>query len=357
MARWRNSRASSWGDSVDERAARGLIRYAVAMTALAVVILWAAWLARKALLLIYISTLLAIGFSSVVAFIERVRLMRSGPKLPHWAAILVLYILMFGAIAFIGMLIVPPLVAQAQELWREAPILFERAQQFLIARGWLHEHLTMAEAVKRAPGGGGDAVGTVLTAIGGIVGGVFGVITILILTLYMLIDSEALGALVLRAFPADRREQAAAAIREVTLKVSAWLNGQLLLGSIIATSAGIGLWLLDVPYFYVLALICGVGELIPVVGPVLSAIPALAVALSVSPQKALFVALFLIAQQQLENHILVPKIMSSQVGVSAVTVLVALLIGAELSGILGALLAVPTAAILQVIVQEIRSQA
>lgn len=341
---------------MDQRAARGLIRYAVMMTALAVVILWAAWLARKALLLVYISTLLAIGFSSVVAFIERVRLKRSGPKVPHWAAILILYVLIFGAMAFIGMLIVPPLVAQAQELWREAPILFERVQQFLIDRGWLHEHLTMAEAVKRAPGTSSDTVGTVLTAIGGIFGGLFGIVTILILTLYMLIDSEALGAIVLRAFPVERREQAASAIREVTLKVSAWLTGQLLLGSIIGTTAGIGLWLLGVPYFYVLALICGVGELIPVVGPVLSAIPALLVALSVSPQKALIVAVFLVAQQQLENHVLVPKIMSSQVGVSAVTVLVALLVGGELLGILGALLAVPTVAILQVVVQEIRSE-
>jgi predicted PurR-regulated permease PerM len=342
---------------VDERAARALIRYAVTMMALAVVILWAAWVARKALLLIYISTLLAIGFSSVVAFIERMRLRRSGPRLPHWAAILVLYVLIFGAIAFIGMLIVPPLVAQAQGLWREAPVLFERVQQFLIEHGVLHEHLTIVEAVKRAPGSSGDTVGTVLTAIGGIFGGLFGIVTILILTLYMLIESRSLGALVLRAFPVERRDQAAAAIGEVTLKVSAWLNGQLLLGTIIGTTAGVGLWLLGVPYFYVLALTCGVGELIPVVGPVLSAVPAIAVALSVSPQKALVVALFLIAQQQFENHVLVPKIMSSQVGVSAVTVLVALLIGGELLGILGALLAVPTAAILQVIVQELRGQA
>jgi predicted PurR-regulated permease PerM len=341
---------------VDERAARALIRYAVTMMALAVVILWAAWVARKALLLIYISTLLAIGFSSVVAFIERMRLRRSGPALPHWAAILVLYVLIFGAIAFIGMLIVPPLVLQAQGLWREAPVLFERVQQFLIEHGVLHEHLTIVEAVKRAPGSSGDTVGTVLNAIGGIFGGLFGIVTILILTLYMLIESRSLGALVLRAFPVERRDQAAAAIGEVTLKVSAWLNGQLLLGTIIGTTAGVGLWLLGVPYFYVLALTCGVGELIPVVGPVLSAVPAIAVALSVSPQKALVVALFLIAQQQFENHVLVPKIMSSQVGVSAVTVLVALLIGGELLGILGALLAVPTAAILQVIVQELRGQ-
>jgi predicted PurR-regulated permease PerM len=103
----------------------------------------------------------------------------------------------------------------------------------------------------------------------------------------------------------------------------------------------------------VLALIAGVGEMIPIVGPILSAVPAVAVALSVSPTLALGVIVFFFAQQQLENHILVPKIMQRQVGISAVTVIIALLIGGSLLGIVGAILAVPTAAILQVLFQEV----
>jgi predicted PurR-regulated permease PerM len=136
------------------------------------------------------------------------------------------------------------------------------------------------------------------------------------------------------------------------MKVSAWLNGQLLLAGTIGTTSALGLWVLGVPYFYVLALISAVGEMIPMIGPVLAAIPAIGVALTISYQKALFVAIFFLLQQQFENHILVPRVMSRQVGVSAVTVIVALLIGAELLGILGALLAVPTAAILMVVFQQ-----
>jgi predicted PurR-regulated permease PerM len=139
----------------------------------------------------------------------------------------------------------------------------------------------------------------------------------------------------------------------VTTKVSAWLGGQLFLGLIIGASSAIGLWALGVPFFYVLALISAIGELIPVVGPILSAIPALAVAATVSPQMVLFVLIFFVVQQQLENHILVPRIMSRQVGVSPVTVIIALLIGGSLAGIVGALLAVPTAAILQVVASEV----
>jgi predicted PurR-regulated permease PerM len=137
------------------------------------------------------------------------------------------------------------------------------------------------------------------------------------------------------------------------VKVSAWLGGQLLLGAVIGTTSAIGLWALGVPFFYVLALVTGIGEMIPVVGPILSAIPALAIAATISLQKTMFVLIFLVAQQQLESHILVPRIMSRQVGVSPVTVLVALLIGGSLLGIVGAILAVPTAAILQVVANQI----
>jgi predicted PurR-regulated permease PerM len=157
----------------------------------------------------------------------------------------------------------------------------------------------------------------------------------------------------LQLFPARDRARVAAVSRDITLKVSAWLGGQLLLGAMIGISSAIGLGLLGIPFFYVLALISGVGELIPVVGPFLSAIPAIAVAATVSINKVVLVIIFFVLQQQLENHILVPKVMQRQVGVSPVTVIVALLIGGKLLGIVGAILAVPTAAILQVVFWEV----
>ena len=160
----------------------------------------------------------------------------------------------------------------------------------------------------------------------------------------------------LRLFPRARRDRAASASRDITVKISAWLGGQLLLAAIIGTTSAIGLWLLGIPFFYVLALISAIGEMIPVVGPILSALPAIAVAASVSWNKALFVIIFFVVQQQFENHVLVPKIMSRQVGVSAVTVIVSLLIGGKLLGILGAILAVPTAAILMVVFTEVMSR-
>jgi predicted PurR-regulated permease PerM len=320
-------------------------------------ILWSAYIVRDALLIIYVSSVLAIGFSPIVRVIERQKLLPIGTRrFPRWLAILVLYLAILGTVGLALFLIFPPLVDQAQALWHNAPRMFEQGQQFLITKGWLREHLTIREAVERAPGSGGDAVTKVAGAVANVAGGIFGVVTILILTFYILVDSANLRESALRMLPKDRRARTAARSREVTVKVSAWLGGQLLLAAVIGTTSAIGLWALGVPFFYVLALISAIGEMIPVIGPILSAIPALAVAASVSPQKALLVLIFFVLQQQLENHVLVPKIMSRQVGVSAVTVIIALLIGGSLAGIVGAILAVPTAAILQVIAAELQEE-
>jgi predicted PurR-regulated permease PerM len=106
-----------------------------------------------------------------------------------------------------------------------------------------------------------------------------------------------------------------------------------------------------VPYFYVLGLVAAIGEMIPVVGPIMAAVPAILLGWTVSPQIALAVAGYCWAQQFIENNLLVPRIMERQVGVSPVTVLLALLIGSSLLGLVGAILAVPSAAIVQVLLE------
>jgi len=326
------------------------------MTALVAALLWAAYIVWHALVIIYISVLLAMGFSPIVRVIERPRFLPITNRLPRWLAILILYVAILGTLALVLFLTLPPLVRQAQALWDKAPELFERGQQFLISKGWLKEHLTMREAVEAAPGTGGDAVGKVAGAAANVGGGLFGLLTALILTFYMLVDSKTLREQVMLFFPRRHRPRASAASREVVLKISAWLGGQLLLAGAIGATSAIGLWALGIPFFYVLALLSAVGEMIPVIGPILAAIPAIAVASTVSLDKVLFVVIFFVLQQQVENHVLVPKIMSRQVGVSPVTVIVSLLIGGSLLGIVGAILAVPTAAILQVVAAELMTE-
>ncbi|MBI2827978.1 MAG: AI-2E family transporter [Acidobacteria bacterium] len=332
---------------------RALIRYALVGLVLTVAIAWTMYLVRGVLLLIYMSALVAIGLAPLVAAIERRRL-PGARRLPRWVAILIIYLCLLAFLVGVGVLVIPPLVAQARELWSALPDMVHRAQQWLIDRGLLGRELSFLEAVERAPvGSSSDAVGTLVAAVWGFIGGVFGLMTILILAFYLMVDAENFVRAFLRLFPHPERPRVEDACRRVSTKVSAWLGGQLLLAGIIGGTAALGLFLMGVPYFYVLALIAGIGEMIPIVGPLLAAVPAIAVAFTVSPALALGVAVFFFVQQQLENHVLVPKVMERQVGVSAAAVIVALLFGGTLLGIVGAILAIPTVAILQVIVEEL----
>ena len=337
----------------DRAAQKSLILYAIWVTALVAVGLWMAYLLREVLLVLYASLLLAIGFSPIVRLIERQHLLPVGTtRFPRWLAILVLYVVIISAATAVISMILPPLTEQAREFWSHKDQLFERVQTFLVDRGVMRDPITLEEAVAQTPVSG-DTVGTLFGAVRGVIGGIFGLVTILIVTFYLLVDSWSIHQTFLRFFPARHRSRVDAATRDITMKVSAWLAGQLFLGIIIGSTSALGLWLLGVPFFYVLALISAIGELIPIVGPILAAIPAVLVAGTVSYQKALAVIVFFVIQQQIENHVLVPKVMERQVGVSAVIVIVSVLVGGKLLGIAGVLLAVPSAAILQVLVMEL----
>lgn len=330
---------------------RRLIRYGLIAFAITIVALWALYLIRSQLLLIYVCILFATGLSPLVRWIERRR--ASGRRrLPRPAAILIIYATVIGIIVGIGFAVVPPLIEQSQALWKDLPNRIDQIQARLVSWGLIAPTASYQDLLKQAPGGN-DAVNIVLGTVWGFVGGLLGLVTILLLTFYLLVESQSIFNFFVRLFPRHRRQQVSDVSALVTNKVSAWLGGQLLLGFIIGATTAIGLGLMGVPYFFVLALIAGVGEMIPMVGPLLSAIPAIAVAFTVSPGLALGVAIFFLVQQQLENAVLVPKLMGETVGLSAVTVILSLLIGGELLGFVGALLAVPTAAIIQVLFEEL----
>lgn len=333
---------------------RRLIVFAIVTAIAALLVVWILYIVRSMLITIYISALLAMGISPLVRMIERQRVIPIGTRIPRWVAILVIYAALIGTLVAVGMVIIPPLADQAEELWRSLPARIAEAQEVLLRFGILREPITLGDAVRQTPASGGaTAFSTIFGALRNVLGGLFGFVTVLLLTFYMLVESREIRTFVARLFPGREGARVAAISATVTNKVSAWLGGQLLLSLIIGLTSALGLWIMGVPYFYVLALISAVGEMIPMVGPILAAVPAILVAATVSPGLAIGVTVFFIAQQQLENTILVPKIMGRQVGLSAVSVIIALGIGGQLLGVVGAILSVPTAAIVQVLFDEL----
>jgi predicted PurR-regulated permease PerM len=228
----------------------------------------------------------------------------------------------------------------------------DRLQAELVKRGLLDHTWSWSSVLSKLETPAGLALSGLFGAVTGFVGIMAKVITILLLPFYLLLEAKSLQNGMLSLVHSDSRARAARIARHVTEKVGAWLGGQFVLAAVIGSTATVGYWLIGVPYFYVLGLLAAVGEMIPVVGPILAAIPAILLGATVSPQTAFITTGFCWAQQFVENNFLVPKIMGRQVGISPVTIMVALLTGTSLFGFVGAILAVPTAAIAQVLVQE-----
>jgi predicted PurR-regulated permease PerM len=333
---------------------RSLIRYACIALAITIAALWALYLVRGTLLLIYISMLFATGMAPLVRWIERQRVRAiSIRRVPRAAAILVIYATVIGLLVLIGAAVIPPMVVQAEEFWKNLPGYLDQAQRKIASWGLIAPDASYKDLLQQAPANGGNVVGVILATLGGFVGGIFGFVSILLLTFYFLVESDDIFNLFVRIFPRRQRDQVADVLGKASEKISAWLGGQLLLGLIIGMMSAVGFAFMGVPYFFVLAVIAAIGEMIPMVGPLLSAIPAVGVALTVSPTLALGVAAFCLLLQLVENNVLVPKVMGQTVGLSAVTVIISLAIGTELLGFVGALLAVPTAAIIQVLFEEL----
>lgn len=317
-------------------------------------LLWVLYQLRAVLIVLYISTLLAIGMNPAVQWIEHRSFGRGARRVPRWGAVLMLYAGLTALLVLVVALIVPPIAAQISDFGQHLPEYFDRFQAFLVKRGLLSPRWTWADIVKgiQSPG---TAVAGVLGAVQGVLGAIGTVLTILVLPYYLLVDAETLHRGLLQFVPLGRRDRIARVTQNLAVKVGAWLNGQVFLCFIIGTAVSLVLGAFGVPFFYVLGLIAAVGEAVPVIGPIMSAVPAILMGATVSVKMAVFVAVFFWALQSVENNFLVPRVMRRQVGLSTITVLVALLAGSTLLGIVGALLAVPTAAILQVLALEFLS--
>ena len=178
-------------------------------------------------------------------------------------------------------------------------------------------------------------------------------IIVLVLTFYLLVQEGAIKRTVLLFTPPSSRGYLSDLIDRMQLRLGHWLRGVLLLGLIVGGLTLVGLRILNVRYFLVLALVAGILELIPYVGPALAAIPAVFFGATESLWKGVAVLILYWLIQQLENHLIVPKVMAKAVGLNPLVVIVVILVGAKLAGFVGVLVAVPTTAALSVWLKDV----
>lgn len=187
-------------------------------------------------------------------------------------------------------------------------------------------------------------------------GGIFSIITVFIVSLYLLLYNDSFKKNFSRLFHKQQQEKVLTTLGLVNDKLGAWLQGQIMLSFSIGLMTWIALTLLGIPFSLPLALLAGILEVVPTLGPTLSAIPAVIVALTISPTMALVIVATYVLIQMLEGQLLVPKIMERAVGLNPIIVILGVTIGANLMGIVGALLSIPFISFIIVIYKSIEAQ-
>jgi len=189
-----------------------------------------------------------------------------------------------------------------------------------------------------------------------IFGGAVNVLFVLFMALYMTVDGERILNYVIVFFPLSRQPQARRVMTNIVDRLSHWVVGQLLLALVIGAVAGIGLGLLGVPAAPVLGMIWFIAEFLPGIGPFIAAVPSILLGFLAGPTTGVLATIFTLAWSQIESNVVTPRLMGKAVEINSLVILVALLVGNELLGLLGALFAIPAAAAIAVVVDELRQQ-
>jgi len=281
--------------------------------------------------------------------------------LPQKAGVSLVYLLLLALLIGFVLLLFPLIAEQSSTITAAIPGYYQSVY------GWTLEHpnllteslrailpdaLSILDPVQQTGQEILDSAGQVLGYVASVANGFFTAVVILLLAAYWTLDGpRTIRALLLLA-PKDQRENIRELIAAMETKVGAYLAGQGILMLVVGLMALVAYWLIGLPYVLVLAFVAGIMEAVPLIGPLLGAIPAALVALSLGPDKLIWVIVATVVIQQLENSVLVPRIMRQAVGVNPFVTLLALFAFSSLLGTAGALMAIPLAAMIQILLNR-----
>jgi len=284
---------------------------------------------RSVLILLFLGFIIMVALNPAVTFLER-RL-----RLPRAVSSFLVYIIMISSLVTVVGVIVPPLTNQLYQLLKtiEMPFLQQELNNFSFTVG------EIGNLISRV----GDSVGLVIAIISSTFSSIFTFFTLLVISFYLMLDRRELHK---KSMWFTRDEKQVAVVKDfldsVEYQLGGWVRGQVILMLAIGVVTFIGLTLLGVPYALPLAILAGVLEIIPNLGPTLAAMPAVFIAyLYLGPVMAGVTVIFYIIIQQFENNLIVPKIMKDNVDVNPLVAIVTILTGLKIAGVTGAILAIP----------------
>lgn len=328
---------------------RTVIRIVLTVVAI-LLILYAAYLVRSILVLVLIAAFLAVGLDPAVRRLEKIGLRRG-------LSVTVIFLTALLFIVGFALAIVPPLVKQVTSFATDFPTYVQdlaennpRIKEF-VEENQIQSKLQ--DAVGGIPTVIGSSFGSVLGVAGSVLSALFNALTVLVLTIYFLLSLSRIRAGSLRLVPKSKRARVGELMDPILEKIGGYIAGQITVALIASILSFIFLAVTGVPFPVALALWVAIAALIPLVGATLGAIPAVIVAFFDSTGLGIATLVFFLVYQQVENYVIAPRVMTKAVDVSPAAVLLAALIGGSLLGFVGALMAIPFAASLKLITQEV----
>jgi len=298
--------------------------------------LWFLYFIRDIILQLFVAVFIMTVLNPFVRTLTRF-------KIPRTLAVFVIYLFIIALFSLLIAGIIPPLVEQSTSFANSLP-------KYLSTLGispYISEQIT-GQIISSI----GSLPGQIIKVGVSIFSNVISVLAVLVFSLYLLLSREKLEDQLGFLFGDEKKKKIGRVIDRLEMRLGGWARGELALMILVGSANYIGLSLMGIPFALPLAILAGLLEIIPNIGPITAAIPGIIIGLSISPVTGLAVGALALLIQQLENYVLVPKIMEKSVGVSPLITLLALAIGFRIAGVVGAILAIPATITLQVIASE-----
>ena len=302
---------------------------------------------RDVILIIFIAFIIVSAIAPVVDWLEKSRL-------PRAVIVFIIYAVTIGGVSYLLSLLLPAIGEQIKQLGSNIPQYVQSAgewrerHQYLLGNQMLEKDNVLLNIGNRLS----DSEKGIFSQAGSLVKAIFGFVMVISLSFYWNVQRKKVSAF-FRALIPDRHQKYTVMLMDrIQQKIGQWLLGQMTLNIIIGLMVYLGLTLLGVPYALLLALVAATFEVVPYIGPLSAAVPAVFIATMQNPLLGLAVAAMYIVIQQLENHLLVPVVMRKAVGLNPVVVIISILVGLKMAGALGAVMAIPLAAAISVFISD-----
>lgn len=308
----------------------------IIFTVLFLLMLWVLYQIQQIIIAFFIAVIIMSALNPAVDFLGRLRF-------PRWLAILLLYLLVFSGFGLVISVLIPPLIDQTTTFVNRIVFFFRQTNIPWINPEDITSQISQIGLLQT----------NILKVTVGFFSNLISFIFLFVLSFYLLLERKKLDRYLLILFGEGKEKVAEDFVNKLEKRLGAWVRGELVLMTIIGVMTYVGLRLLGVELALPLAILAGLFEVVPTIGPIISAIPAVLMGLTVSPLMAIAVGALYFLIQQLENNLIVPRVMQRAVGIGPLITIISLAIGLKLAGIVGAILAIPIVLVIQIVASEI----